>query len=358
MAARSVEPRLDSAPEAFAEDDDAPSALRLFAVGTQGQTGSALVMPSFAGDLAVIEQELAQQGADGRTSASTSLAGAAATFVRTRPVPIIAFGLGAAALALLTWGPGTTSGDDNLPIAPPARTQPAPIVAPVLDSAAGSLTAGSGTEGSANDRSSSADRNSPSTDRTNSSSSDARSASKSTPEKTTAPATSTSAPTRSVPDLPRPLPNVVNAQLDEAMRVAGRSSSGSTEAITKPSVTFSSGILTSPDASLPGATAPQNATQAALIGSMPQIAYPQALRARGREVQGQVLVEFAVDTLGRPDIYTVNVLKSDHELFTAAVRTAIPSMRFVPATQNGKKVRGVVTTQFRFAMDKQQDDQR
>jgi TonB family protein len=93
-------------------------------------------------------------------------------------------------------------------------------------------------------------------------------------------------------------------------------------------------------------------TQPELIGGMPKIAYPQALRAKGREVQGQVLVEFTVDTLGRPDMSTLSVLQSDHELFTAAVRKAIPSMRFVPGQENGRKVRTLVTKQFRFAIDR------
>jgi TonB family protein len=68
-------------------------------------------------------------------------------------------------------------------------------------------------------------------------------------------------------------------------------------------------------------------------------------------VQGGVLVQFSVDTTGRPDMSSLTILQSDHELFTAAVRRAIPSMRFVPAQENGRRSRATVTKQFRFAVD-------
>ena len=132
------------------------------------------------------------------------------------------------------------------------------------------------------------------------------------------------------------------------MRAAAGSAPAIGESLTRPSVTFSSGLVAQPGSAIAGA----RSSQPELIGGMPKIAYPQALRAKGREVQGQVLVEFSVDTTGRPDMATLSVLQSDHELFTAAVRKAIPSMRFVPAQENGRKVRALVTKQFRFAIDR------
>jgi TonB family protein len=141
---------------------------------------------------------------------------------------------------------------------------------------------------------------------------------------------------------------VSTSQLDAAMRAAGGSSQPINNGPAKPAVTFSSGLLAQPTG---GAIQAAQAGQPALIGSMPRIAYPPALLAKGREVQGQVLVEFTVDTAGRPDMSTLSVLQSDHELFTAAVRKAIPSLRFVPAVDNGRKTRAVVTKQFRFAVD-------
>jgi protein TonB len=96
-----------------------------------------------------------------------------------------------------------------------------------------------------------------------------------------------------------------------------------------------------------GATA--NTTQPArLIGAVPVARYPQSLRQSG--VQGEVRVSFEVDTLGRPDMRSLVVLKSEHELFTRSVRNAIPEMRFVPAEIGGKKARWLVRMPFVFTV--------
>jgi protein TonB len=47
---------------------------------------------------------------------------------------------------------------------------------------------------------------------------------------------------------------------------------------------------------------------------------------------------------------SLEILKSDHELFTAAVRNALPNMRFFPAEVGGKKVRQVVQMPFQFSL--------
>jgi TonB family protein len=75
--------------------------------------------------------------------------------------------------------------------------------------------------------------------------------------------------------------------------------------------------------------------------------YPAALRAQG--VSGQVIAQFVVDTLGVPTVSTYKVLRSDHELFTAAVRDAIAVMRFSPAEVGGRKVRQLVQQPFVFS---------
>ena len=74
--------------------------------------------------------------------------------------------------------------------------------------------------------------------------------------------------------------------------------------------------------------------------------YPAALRAQG--VSGQVIAQFVVDTLGVPTVSTYKVLRSDHELFTAAVRDAIAVMRFTPAEIGGRKVKQLVQQPFVF----------
>ncbi len=75
--------------------------------------------------------------------------------------------------------------------------------------------------------------------------------------------------------------------------------------------------------------------------------YPETLRSA--RVEGTALVQFVVDTAGRVEPGSVKVLKSDHALFSAAVRTALDSMRFVPAETSGRKVRQLVQQLFRFS---------
>jgi len=74
--------------------------------------------------------------------------------------------------------------------------------------------------------------------------------------------------------------------------------------------------------------------------------YPDILKSAG--VEGEVVLSFVVDTTGRIDLTKVTVLKSTHELFLAAVKTALPGMRFLPAEVGGKKVKQLVQQPFAF----------
>jgi protein TonB len=74
--------------------------------------------------------------------------------------------------------------------------------------------------------------------------------------------------------------------------------------------------------------------------------YPAELRSAG--VEGEVLVQFVVDTTGLYEPGTVKILQSSHELFTAAVRDALPSLKFSPAEIGGRKVRQIVQQPFTF----------
>ena len=76
--------------------------------------------------------------------------------------------------------------------------------------------------------------------------------------------------------------------------------------------------------------------------------YPEMLRQAG--VEGAVEVEFVVDTLGRAEPGSLRILRSDHELFAAAVRSALPAMRFLPAEAGGRRVRQLVRQPFSFAV--------
>ncbi len=78
--------------------------------------------------------------------------------------------------------------------------------------------------------------------------------------------------------------------------------------------------------------------------------YPSVLKSAN--VQGRVTATFVVDTDGRAEPGTFKALESDHELFTAAVRTALPRMRFIPAEVGGRKVKMWVQQAFEFRLDK------
>jgi TonB family protein len=75
-------------------------------------------------------------------------------------------------------------------------------------------------------------------------------------------------------------------------------------------------------------------------------AYPRDLLAIGAE--GLVQAIYVVDTTGRVDTATIQVVRSDDPRFTESVRTALAGMRFRPATRGGKAVRQQVQQQFRF----------
>jgi TonB family protein len=75
-------------------------------------------------------------------------------------------------------------------------------------------------------------------------------------------------------------------------------------------------------------------------------AYPRDLLAVGAE--GVVQAIYVVDTTGRVDTATIQVVVSDDPRFSASVRTALGLMRFRPAKRAGKAVRQRVAQQFRF----------
>jgi protein TonB len=78
--------------------------------------------------------------------------------------------------------------------------------------------------------------------------------------------------------------------------------------------------------------------------------YPDMLRSAN--VEGEVLVQFVVDTTGRVERGSVKVLKSSHELFTNSVQSALNNMRFYPAEIGGRKVKQLVQQPFNFALTK------
>jgi len=74
--------------------------------------------------------------------------------------------------------------------------------------------------------------------------------------------------------------------------------------------------------------------------------YPRLLERQG--IEGVAVVRFVVDTTGRADVETFRVIETNHPLFGAAVREALPGMKFHPATVGPKKVRQMVEIPFGF----------
>jgi protein TonB len=74
--------------------------------------------------------------------------------------------------------------------------------------------------------------------------------------------------------------------------------------------------------------------------------YPPALKDQG--IEGTVLAQFVVNESGRYEPGTLKILNSSNSAFTAAVKDALPRMRFSAAQIGGKKVQQLVQMPFQF----------
>ena len=74
--------------------------------------------------------------------------------------------------------------------------------------------------------------------------------------------------------------------------------------------------------------------------------YPYELMSVGTE--GGVFLRFVVDSSGRADVASIEVVRSSHPAFTQSVRQALPLMLFTPATIGGRRVRQLVEQNFEF----------
>jgi len=90
--------------------------------------------------------------------------------------------------------------------------------------------------------------------------------------------------------------------------------------------------------------------QAAPFPNNPHPQYPEMLQTAG--IAGEVLAQFVIDTSGHVDMSTFKVIKSDNDMFTAAVKSTLPKMRFYAAEVGGRKVKELVELPFAFAMGK------
>ena len=78
--------------------------------------------------------------------------------------------------------------------------------------------------------------------------------------------------------------------------------------------------------------------------------YPASLRESG--VEGKVLAQFVVGENGRYEAGSLKILDSSNPAFTAAVKDALPRMRFSAAQIGGKKVAQLVQMPFQFHLNK------
>jgi protein TonB len=80
------------------------------------------------------------------------------------------------------------------------------------------------------------------------------------------------------------------------------------------------------------------------------VAYPEAMRTSGAE--GRVLAQFVVNESGRVETATFKVLESSNPAFTAAVKAALPRMKFRPAQIGKTNVQQVVQQAFVFQLNR------
>ncbi len=76
--------------------------------------------------------------------------------------------------------------------------------------------------------------------------------------------------------------------------------------------------------------------------------YPEPLREAG--IEGEVTLEFVVDTTGRVERGSVRVLSSAADAFVVSVRDALAGTRYHPALVGGRRVRQLVRQGFVFSL--------
>jgi protein TonB len=85
-----------------------------------------------------------------------------------------------------------------------------------------------------------------------------------------------------------------------------------------------------------------------ITGSCSQQQYPAILQQAG--VEGRVLVEFVIDTLGRAERASIRFVSSSHQLFEAPARATVLSCRFRPGRISGRAVRVRVQQPINFTI--------
>jgi protein TonB len=86
----------------------------------------------------------------------------------------------------------------------------------------------------------------------------------------------------------------------------------------------------------------------AIPGSCTQPRYPEILRQAG--IEGRVLMEFVIDTVGRAERGSIRVLSSTHQLFEGPSRETVSNCRYRPGRIQGRAVRVRVQQSVSFSI--------
>lgn len=289
----------------------------------------ALVLPAFDGVLALrdefesIESELnGAVPAEASPSRLREIAVSAWTAVSTRPVQAGIVGAGALALLLAALIAQPHAAEDSS--RPAARDGVNDIASAETPSAAspGALKAATATSGSANG---SIDQRTAS----NSSTTKQFSAGRDAAAMSSGAARDENESAQSL-ELARtaraPLPNIVLQGADSVARIPVAASKSGSDPFSKQFWTAE----TKKEVAAESSSAP---TSAKIVGTLPQPLYPEFLRKNG--IEGEVVVQFVVDEKGRPDVSSLEVVRSPHDGLTAAVRNVVGRIQFEPARTGG-----------------------
>jgi TonB family protein len=81
----------------------------------------------------------------------------------------------------------------------------------------------------------------------------------------------------------------------------------------------------------------------------PTLTYPEMLRALS--IDGRVVVETVIDTLGRPEAAALTLVERSHPGFEAPARAFVLGARFRPGRSHGRAVRVLVRVPIVFALN-------
>ena len=106
------------------------------------------------------------------------------------------------------------------------------------------------------------------------------------------------------------------------------------------------GVVTADPGAVYEATAMLEGFEPAVVLSQPAPKYPALLLSAG--LTGAVMVEFIVDTTGRVEPSSLEVIESNHRLFEASARATVLDSKFRPARLGPRPVRQLTRQRVRF----------